>query len=280
MSVITAVFADPLTTTRNAKLLAKRAGVPLKSAESFLREQEAAQVRRRAHKPSAASFSPTGDVYGTWAADVMFLNDYAGLNGAKSCVLTLLELNSRYVYARALTKVTSAKTAEAMESILEQNDDERAEESKVAPIMQVRTDNGSEFAGDFAKLLASYEIPHDRAEAETHARLARLDRFHRTLRHMIGELFALRGSHVWADVLPMLIKNYNERPSRSLVAAGEGLAPADIGPEEEQAIRDDDMDRATQVGSSVDRHGVKVGTRVRLLFSRMKAGARQIQEVA
>lgn len=48
---------------------------------------------------------------GTYAADVIFLADYAGVNAGRTCILTLQQVNSRYVYARSLTKPTSAKTA-------------------------------------------------------------------------------------------------------------------------------------------------------------------------
>ena len=57
-------------------------------------------------------------------------------------------------------------------------------------------------------------------EQGTHERLARLDRFHGTLRRMISEHFALTRSHIWVDVIPALIANYNTRPNRGLVAAG------------------------------------------------------------
>ena len=76
---ISSVYADPERTTRNAALLAKRAGVPVAAARAFLKDQAASQVRRCTSKPSAAAFAPTGDLPGTYAADVIFLADYAGL---------------------------------------------------------------------------------------------------------------------------------------------------------------------------------------------------------
>ena len=205
---LASVYANPATTTRNAATLAKRAGVTIAAASAFLRDQAAAQVRKRVAKPSADSFAPTGDFYGTWAADVMFMTDYAGVNAKRTCILTLLELNSRYVYARGLTAATAAATAAAMVYILEQNAQDYETKENTAPILKLRTDNGGEFAGAFAKLLADRGIEHERGEAETHARLARLDRFHRTLRMMLGEMFSVRDSHVWYDALPALIANH------------------------------------------------------------------------
>jgi hypothetical protein len=271
---IASVYADPATTTRDAATLAKRAGVTYVVAAAFLRDQGASQVRKRTTKPSAAVFAPTGDLFGTWAADVLFMTDYAGVNSARTCILTLLEVNSRYVYARGLTKATSANTAKALVEIILQNAHDCETKEKAAPILKLRSDNGSEFAGEFAKLLLDQGIEHERVEAGTHARLARLDRFHRTLRMMIGELFALRDSHVWYDVLPEIIANYNSRPSRALARNGTPRAPVDIGPREEAHIRDKDYSRAQEIGDIIDDGNIGPGSRVRLQFSKTKAGAK------
>jgi len=98
-----------------------------------------------------------------------------------SAIFTILETNSRYVYARALKAPTAAQTAAALESIIEEN----REEKQVAPILKLRTDGGPEFSGAFAQLLEKLDIPHEKTGAGTHERLARLDRFHGTDREKI-----------------------------------------------------------------------------------------------
>ena len=274
MSSLLDVYKDPLRTSRNPETLAKRAGVTVLAAKSFLRDREEAQVRKRAARLKNATYVPTGDERGVWIGDTIYLNDYAWVNKGRSAIFTILETNSRYVYARALTAPTSAQTAAALESILEEN----AEEKKVAPITKLRTDGGPEFAGAFSTLLERRGIAHEKTGAGTHERLARLDRFHGTLRRMIGEHFALTRSHVWVDVLGALIHNYNTRPNRGLVAAGKPpkgsyLSPADIGPEEEQSLREDDILRAAEVRREVDESGVGPGARVRSLYARTKKGS-------
>ena len=198
-----------------------------KAATAFLRDQAAAQIRRRAVKPPEDAYAPTGGPRGEYLADVIYLREYAGVNQKRECVLTLLGVNSRYVYARALTKATAAKTAEALADILEQNRKD-ARGGVVAPIEAIRSDGGPEFAGEFALLLKERGFSHEKGQPGTHARLGRLDRYHGVLRGQLGEIFALRDSHVWADVLQDLVDNHNTSPSRALKAAGPGLAPADI----------------------------------------------------
>ena len=78
------VYDNPKTTTRNAALLAKRAGVTLKSAKAFLATQTGAAVRTAWRRPSGEQFAPTGGPAGHWQSDVMFLDDYRGVNDKPS----------------------------------------------------------------------------------------------------------------------------------------------------------------------------------------------------
>ena len=273
MPTIKAVFDDPATTTRNPQLLAKRAGVTLKSAQAFLRQQEASQVSTQHRRPPDAAFAPTGGQPGEWLADTIYLTEYAGANAKRGAIFTLLNANSRYAYARALTKATSAKTAEAMKDILAEN----AEEVKkgVAPILSVRADGGPENRGEFAALLKKNGIALELGEAGTHERLGRIDRFHGSLRRMIGDWFAATDSHQWYKVLPDLVANYNGRPHSGLSkAVGARVAPADITPALEQKVRLADSTQAADVRARTDafvrKHNVGPGTRVRLLAARMK----------
>ncbi len=207
------VYDNVATTTRNPSLLAKRAGVTLKAAQAFLRDQAASQVSRRAIKPSESSYAPTGGAYGDYLGDVIFLSDYAGVNAKRASILTIMGANNRYAYARAMTApLTSAKTAAALLEIFAQNALDVGD--GLSPILSLRTDGGPEFAKEFAALTKKLGIPLSKGEPGTHERLARLDRFHRSLRQMIGEVFALTDSNQWFKVLPELIANHNARPNR------------------------------------------------------------------
>jgi hypothetical protein len=277
MPTIKQVFDNPATTTRNPELLAKRAGVTVKSAQAFLRDQAASQITKRAVKPPDSAYVPTGGKRGEWLGDVIYLQDYKGVNKHRTAIFTLMEVNSRYVYARALTKATSAKTAEAMKEILAQN----ATEVKkgVAPILEVRTDGGPEMAGEFAALLKERGIPQDKGQPGTHERLARLDRYHGVLRRQLGEIFAIRNSHVWIDVLQDLVDNHNKSPSRALDAAGKNTAPIDVArsAKKEEMLRTADNKRAAEVRRSVDKMNIKPGTKVRLLTSRLKRAPKYVK---
>ena len=272
MSSLAEIYEDPRRTSRDPAVLAKRAGVSIKSAKAFLREQASAQLRQRAVRPPPEAYAPSGAVFGTWAADIVYLRDYAGVNDKRAYLLILIELNSRYAYVRAMTNAKAASAAAAMSDILAQNGADVAD--GVAPILRVRSDNGSEFSGEFAELLGSRGIRLEHPEANTHERMGRLDRFVRTLRGLIGGLFDLTGSHRYIDALPDLIRNYNESPHRGLLPAGKGLSPADITPALEKKLRTHDLRRADEVRARTDRAGLVPGSQVRLLMRRTKAGSK------
>ncbi len=85
-------------------------------------------------------------------------------------------------------------------------------------------------------MLKRRKIAQDVIQPNTHARLARLDRLHGTLRKRIGEVFTIRNSHVWVDVLQDLVVNHNTSPSRALDPIGRGTSPAEVGPDEEDTL--------------------------------------------
>ena len=168
MPNIKEVFDNPRTTSRNAATLAARAGVSRKAAAAFLRDQAASQIRQKSHQTTRSRLR--ADWWGSRrvAGRCYLLREFAGVNTVRECILTLLGVNSRYVYAGALTKATSAKTAEALTDILEQNaEDVRG--GVVAPIQAIRSDGGPEFAGEFAALLLKRGIQLEKGQPGTHA---------------------------------------------------------------------------------------------------------------
>ena len=131
------VYDNPKTTTRNPALLAKRAGVTLKSAKAFLAAQSGAEVRVAWRRPSAEQFAPTGGPAGHWQADTLFLDQYKGANDKRGAILTSINSTTRYAIARPLINVKAASTiAAALEDIFSEENPK---------IKVLRADGGSEW---------------------------------------------------------------------------------------------------------------------------------------
>jgi hypothetical protein len=265
------VYENPRTSTRDATLLAKRAGVTVKSAKAFLRDQASSQVAQQWRKPSGSSgaYAPTGAPPGHWQADVIFFEDYQGVNDRRKAMLTVLHTTTRYAVVRPLLSAKSEKTAEAMRSILEEIADSRRQ------IKVLRVDGGGDFKKDFAALMREAGIELEVGEPNTHYRLARTDRLHRTLRQRIGEHFQRANTNRWIDALPDIIGNYNSTPHRTLTELlGRATAPSQVTAAQERVIRQAESVQASEVRALVDRLGIGPGAQVRLLISRTREGER------
>jgi hypothetical protein len=219
---------------------------------------------------SSGAYTPTGAPAGHWQSDVTYLEDYKGVNDRRKAILTVLNTTTRFAIARPLLAATSEKTAEAMRSIL----------AEIAAAKQqikvLRVDGGGEYKDAFRELMRSAGIELEVSEANTHYRLARTDRLHRTLRERIGEHFERASTHRWIDALPAIVENLNSAPHRTLTELlGRPTAPNQVTAAQERLIRQAEAVEASEVGAFVDGLGFKLGeTKVRLLVSRTREGVR------
>ena len=118
------------------------------------------------------------------------------------------------------------------------------------------------------------DIELENVEPNTHYKLARTDRFHRTLRNRIGEHFERENTNRWIDVLPLLIENYNNTPHTTLSKIlGRDASPLSIDEVDEDAIHRHEQERLEIAREETDKLGiVPMKTKVRLLVKAMKNG--------
>ena len=270
MPTLREVYEDPRTSTRNAALLASRAGTTLKSAQAFLRNEASAQVTQAWKKPAqdGHNYAPTGAPADHWQADTAWFTDYRGVNDKRRAALTVLNTTTRYAAARPLIDAKSSRVAEALDEIIDEL------EAGGRHVAVLRVDNGPEFKGETRALLRKRGIEVETVEPFTHYRLARTDRYHRTLRKRIGEHFERAQTHRWVDALPGIVGNMNTTPHRTLSdILGRPTAPADVTPAAEDLIRAAEIEEAELVRAKSDEAGIVPGvTRVRLLYKNTKEG--------
>ena len=260
------VYEDTLTSTRDPALLAERAGVTVQSAKTFLRDEASAQITRQYNKPSPENYAPTGDLQGFWQADVIAFKDYKGVNAQRMAILTVLNTTTRFAYARPLLNKKADKATEAMVSILDEADPPR--------MSCLRIDNGVEFKGKFCTMMRERGISLETTEPYTHYRLARTDRFHRTLRKRLGEHFERADTHRWIDALPAIVANYNNTPHATLTELlGQPTTPSQVTPAQEVQIRLAERRQVSKVRVLADKLGIVPGeTRVRVPVAKTKEG--------
>ena len=135
-----------------------------------------------------------------WMADLIDLGKIP--DGGYKWVLTVVDIFSKYAWARATKNKEGRTIALAMADILQ---------SQKPRLLQ--TDNGSEFiASDFQAVLRRYNVKHITGLAGRAFSQGNIERWNGTIKSVIGRLWTARKQKKWvADLhVPQIVDNYNK----------------------------------------------------------------------
>ena len=191
-------------------------------------------------------------------------------------LLTVLNTATRYAYARPLPNKKAQTVKSAMDMIFKGeyylNAVKSRGKGKTKPLTGMRilrVDGGTEFKKDLSSYLKKKNIELEVSTEYRHNWLSRTNRFHRTLRGMIGDHFARLDTHRYVDVLQDIIENYNNRPHRTLSEIhAVSTSPAEA---KEEVVRAHELAKLSGAREYF-QVGVKVGDTVRLLMRQTKKG--------
>jgi len=140
-------------------------------------------------------YSPSVDAI--WTGDLMDIHKYARQNKNYKFILVLVDIFSRYAWARPLKNKSATSTAEALKDVFTSSIPKK-----------LWTDEGTEFYNNTVnRILKEHNIELYSTHNDVKAAIA--ERFIRTLRRKIESNFILTHSTVWYDILPQLIYEYN-----------------------------------------------------------------------
>ena len=166
------------------------------------------QLTKELLKPKRKKFRRrrvyAGSVDSIWTADLIDVHQYTRQNKGYKFILVVLDVFSRYAWARPLKNKTGKEVAMAIEDIL-QEDGRKPR--------KLWTDQGTEFYNvNVAHVLKTNKIELYSTHNEPKATIA--ERFIRTLREKIESNYLLTQSTVWYDILPELVREYNTSKHR------------------------------------------------------------------
>jgi hypothetical protein len=150
---------------------------------------------------------------------------YRNVKGNKGhCyILTVIDVFSRYAWARPLKTKTGAEMVHAFSDIFN---------TIPSPPHYLQTDQGKEFENRiFQAFLQHHRVHHFSVKSAYKSGM--VERFNRTLKARMFRYFTHSGTHKWVDVLPALVASYNASTHRSL--------PSHMSPE--AAAKGDAWDR-------------------------------------
>jgi len=174
---------------------------------AWLKDQETHQIYRGAKKSSGiSSFRPIKPL-NSLSADLIDLVNKPAKN--YKYILVVVDNFSRFMWARAITTKEPSKVAPKMEDILNEIEEEFDKTPKY-----IQTDDGSEFKGEFLKLLNSRKVKNVRTLAAQPWSNALVERANGKLKSVLFKNKSIKGGN-WFDNLKKAIEVYNEYVNRS-----------------------------------------------------------------
>lgn len=223
--------------------LAKAASTSTHKAKEWLMTQDTYTL----HKPVRFKF-PRRKIlsYGIgelMQCDLVDMSKFSKHNGGNKYLLTAIDVFSKLAYAIPLRDKKADTLVVALEKLLELS----------GPVSKIQTDKGGEFYNKRVKdFFKKHNIHHYSSYSENKA--AVVERFNRTLKNKLYRMFTHRGTLKYVDVLPSVIKSYNDSVHRSI-----GIAPSKVTPKLERGIFKKLYGYATDVKFKFD-----VGEQVRI----------------
>lgn len=191
-----------------ALLEAAKAEIPNISLET-VKDWLSSQVTYTLHKQARKRF-PRNPVYvdsmdEQWQADLAFVEKYHRENGGYKYILTIIDILSKYAYAKPL----KTKTPGEIKPILEKIFQERKP-------FKFQTDKGLEFDNRILKKFFKENEVNYFTTNSPEIKCSVVERFNRTLKNKIFKYFTANGTRKWAKNLDDIIEGYNKSYHRSI----------------------------------------------------------------
>lgn len=235
------------------RALSRAAGTSEKVARDWLSKQLTYTLHKGVRQRFTTRPYRTNKMDSQWQADLVEMIPYANVNRGYKYLLTVIDIFSRYAWARPIKSKRPRNVIRAFESIFQQ-------EGRKCKVLQ--TDQGKEFENrEFQHFLNVHDVKFFTVKSLFKAAL--VERLNRTIKTRMWRYFTHTGQYRWLEVLPKLIYSYNASVHRVI-----GIAPQDVNVENEIDLWSKQQQRYPQkVGSSAlrDKHPVfQVGDHVRI----------------
>lgn len=178
-------------------------------------------------------------------ADLVEMIPYAKVNKGYKYLLTVIDVFSKFAWAQPVKSKRGEDVTSAMFKILQNGRTPK----------HLHTDRGKEFYNvKFKKLMDDYKINHYSTFSNTKASV--VERFNRTLKKDMYFEFSMLGNYKWLDMLPKLLKSYNEKKHRTT-----GLSPIEASKKKNEKRL---LATAYNVPKTVGPSKYKIGDHVRI----------------
>ena len=194
------------------KKLAKATGQSQKKVKDWMKAQSTYTLHKQARKRYPTRKYIVHDIDEQWQADLAEVGLIAKDNEGYRYILTVIDIFSRYAWARPLKSKRGEDVAAAFKTIFD--------EGRIPH--RVQTDQGKEFENRHVRaLFAQHNI--ELFSVKSAYKAALVERFNRTLKHRIWRFFTHSLRQKWTRVLQDAVYAYNHSVHRSI-----GRKPTDV----------------------------------------------------
>ena len=166
-----------------------------------------------------------------WQADLTDMSSWRRENKGFRYILTVVDVMSRFAFARPIKHKNGQEVAEALQDIFT--------ESQRHPKFYLQTDEGKEFFNKHVKELASKYGFSQFHTYDRDIKAAIVERFNRTLKEMIWRYFTWTNTRKWVtnsqgeDMLAKFVNAYNHRQHTTL-----GMSPLQAMEDDQNELHD------------------------------------------
>ena len=198
--------------------LAKATGVSEKKVKAWLKEQPTYTLHRQARKKYPTRHYIVHDIDEQWQADLAEVGLIANKNQGYRFILTVIDIFSRYAWARPLKSKQGEEVATAFKDIFL--------EGRIP--LRIQTDQGKEFENRHVRaLFREHDI--ELFSVKSAYKAAIVERFNRTLKHRLWRYFTAENKQEWTKVLQAVVHAYNHSIHRSIKRKPANVTSADVG---------------------------------------------------
>ena len=191
-----------------------------KAINDWLQQQKVHQIHKRQFQTK--TITPIRNIKKPnqlWQMDLVDMGSKPD-NGFK-WIITAIDLFSKFAYARPMRNKERRTVVRAATDIFQ-----------VAKPCVLQTDNGSEFiSSEFQALLRAQGINHITGLAGRAQSQGSIERFHWTMKSVIGKLWSARSKKAWVADLQDIVNNYNKN-----VHLATGVPPDEINRDDADQI--------------------------------------------
>ena len=183
----------------------KQLDITYDEVKDFIDNQPVTQIFRvnKHRNGSIKAWNPKEKVQ----MDIVVMDKFGKSNNGNKYILVLIDVFTRKGYAIPMKTKSINDTTEAFELFCE---------NYFVPVV-LNSDNDSSFMGkEFQNVIKKYDILMIENDVGNHRQLGVIDRFIQILKNDIYKHFKYQNTTNWIDILPKILKSYNETPKNSL----------------------------------------------------------------